>query len=793
VVRAKLYGRAFLVLCCGLSTSPAWAANPKEPKSALDLKEFFRPELYISSSNAPVLEALPNLGNRAQWEAFLAERGEGELQAFIDHRSGAVTNLLESVPLIPGSGEGNRIESAGPVDAAMVEAALRAHVETRRELLGIDVSQLGAARVTPVGDYLWQVSIPQTYRGVEVRDARLVATLNHGNLVLLGADGWGDVRGLDAVPRLSASDALAAGFAYADGRRPEDLVVRVPRLEIVPYAPQEFQDGDAFMGSPGQGYAHRLVWSFVFQRPPEDARWEALVDAHDGELLAFRDQNQYVNRMIRGSVYPLTSTEVCPNADQCGTMRLNWPMPFADTGFAFPNNFTNSHGIYNYSSGTATTTLTGKHLDIVDSCGAISNGSPNGNIALGGSNTQHDCTSGGGSPGNTPASRSAFYEVNKIAELARGYLPGNAWLQARLTANVNLNNTCNAFWNGTSINFYKSGGGCRNTGELAAVFDHEWGHGLDANDANGQISNSGEAYADIASIYRLEASCVGHGFFWTLDRGCGKTADGTGYNNDESQLGASHCDTDCSGVRDADWAKHDPAGPDTALGFVCNYCVTGSGPCGKQTHCAGTPIRQTAWDLVTRDLTGPPFNMDSQTAFIAGNRLFYLGSGNISAWHACSCGVSSSGCGANHGYMQWLAADDDNGNINTGTPHMSAIHAAYDRHGVACSAPLPANSGCTGGPTQAATLTATASSNTVSLSWSAVRGARGYWVYRSEGHAGCNFGKTKIAGVSGRSFTDTGLLNGRTYYYNVVPHGTSLACFGRASNCVSAIPGRPLP
>ena len=30
------------------------------------------------------------------------------------------------------------------------------------------------------------------------------------------------------------------------------------------------------------------------------------------------------------------------------------------------------------------------------------------------------CTTGGGSTGNTPASRSAFYEVNRIAEQARG-------------------------------------------------------------------------------------------------------------------------------------------------------------------------------------------------------------------------------------------------------------------------------------------------------------------------------------------------------------------------------------
>jgi hypothetical protein len=321
--------------------------------------------------------------------------------------------------------------------------------------------------------------------------------------------------------------------------------------------------------------------------------------------------------------------------------------------------------------------------------------------------------------------------------------------RGRLTTNVNINSTCDAFWNGTSINFYRSGGGCRNTGEIAGVFDHEWGHGLDDNDAGGALTSSSEAYADIAAIYRLQASCVGHGFFWTLDDGCGRTGDGTGFNANEALTGPAHCDTDCSGVRDADWAKHEPSGPDTALGFVCNSCTASTGPCGRQVHCAVAPVRQAAWDLVARDLTAAHFSYDSETAFIVGNRLFYLGSGNVGAWHACTCGSSSSGCGTANGYMQWLAADDDNGNIGDGTPHMTAIFDAYNRHGIACATPTPTNSGCGGGPWSATTLTASAGNSEVALSWTTVPGATRYWVFRTEGHAGCDFGKTRIAEVIG--------------------------------------------
>jgi hypothetical protein len=786
-----------LAVGAAFGAAAARASTNREARTPLDQKAFFLPELYVSSSHVSLDDVLVQLPGRAAWEDFLRARGETArataLVVYIDPRSGVVSGLTGSFPLVPGDGFGNKRAAASndaggaALDEAAVTKAVRRFIDSHRAVLGIDVAQLGAARTTQVRPDLWQVSIPQEVNGVRVRDARLAATISHGNLVTIGAEMWGNAS-VDTAPTVKPGAALDAGFDYAGGRTPEDTIRREPELEIVVLAPPELQGGEGFGGPVGAGYAHRLVWTFEFQRAPEDALWEVMVDAHNREVLAFVDKNQYQQRQVTGGVYPLTNTGICPSATQCGTMQTGWPMPFTDTGLASPNNFTNSAGIFTYSGGSVTTTLTGRFVDIVDTCGAVSESSASGNLSLGGSNNQHDCTTAGASPGNTPSSRSAFYELNRIAELARGWLPTNAWLQNRLTTNVNLNQTCNAFWNGSSVNFFRSGGGCRNTGEIAGVFDHEWGHGLDDNDAAGALSNSSEGYADIAAIYRLQTSCVGHGFFQTLNDGCGMTADGTGFNVQEAQTGASHCATDCSGVRDADFAKHNPATPQTALGFVCGQCSTGPGPCGRQVHCAAAPSRQAAWDLAARDLQGAPFSLDSQSAFIVASKLFYQGSGNIGAWHACTCGSSSSGCGSTNAYMQWLAADDDNGNINDGTPHMTAIFDAFNRHGIACSTPTAQNSGCANGPSAAPGLTATPGDFSVSLSWTAVAGATRYWVFRSDGHAGCNFGKTRIAEVTGTSYTDTQVANGRLYSYNVVAAGASAACFGRASACVQATP-----
>ena len=265
---------------------------------------------------------------------------------------------------------------------------------------------------------------------------------------------------------------------------------------------------------------------------------------------------------------------------------------------------------------------------------------------------------------------------------------------------MNLNRPATRSGTASTVNFYRSGGGCRNTGEIAAVFDHEWGHGMDDNDAARRaVSNSSEGYADIAAIYRLQASCVGHGFFWTLDDGCGLTADGTGFNANESPDRAATARPTAPACATPTGRSTSDNTPDTALGFVCTHCSTGTGPCGRQVHCAAAPVAPGGLGpRRARPHRGALQPTTARPRSSSGNKLFYQGSGNIGLWHACTCGGSSSGCGATNGYMQWLAADDDNGNLNDGTPHMTAIFNAFNRHGIACATPAAQNSGCARGP-----------------------------------------------------------------------------------------------
>ncbi|MGH6961643.1 MAG: hypothetical protein ACREE7_14265, partial [Dongiaceae bacterium] len=551
--------------------------------------------------------------------------------------------------------------------------------------LGIAPAELGRRTATAHGGgQIVQINVRRQFSGVPVRDSFLAAVLNGGNLVLFGLRNWGvvDVAPTPAVTRAAAVAAAEAhaGQSFSAGYWSE------PHLEIVPTAAGR----DATALPIGGGLRHRLVWAMGPNFAADHGSWEALVDAHSGEVLAFRDTNQYLKN-VRGGAFPVSNDGAPPD----GVEQPGEPMPWADVRDAANSLFfTDGAGdlVCAAQGSSIRTQLSGRFVRINDNCGAINETAADpGDLDLG-SGPGTDCTvPPGHSAGDTHASRTGFYEVNRIIEQAKGWLPDNEWLNAQITANMNINNTCNAFWNGSTINFYRSGGGCRNTGEIAAVFDHEWGHGMDNNDANPSISAPGEVYADVAAILRLNTSCIGRGFRATT---CGGNGDAC---------------TVCTGVREVDWMlrasgkphnldwnQEDPLDPNgmrggcriTAAGGQAN----GTGPCNNGTHCEGSMASEVIWDLLKRDLPchgagwdittgqctgGASPSIDDNTALEMVVRYYYVGGGLLGNWYNCNpvgpAGSYGDGCNADGAYLNFLALDDDNGDLTDGTPRMQAI------------------------------------------------------------------------------------------------------------------------
>jgi trimeric autotransporter adhesin len=711
--------------------------------------------------------------------------GLGAQSGLHDWRSGGWGSLVLSVPLLPGDGAGNPLGPPRAVGETEAWRALTGYLSAHRDSLRIDHSELGAPRVSVFDSgALVLVHAPRVVGGVLVRDSGLSAVVNHGNLILLGIRAWGDV-GAPSQPAITAEAArqVVAGhvrpFVIA-GYRGEATLERIPLA----------RGQDVATTVEGRGYDYRLAWVVAALVLGDPGSWEGLVDAVTGELIAFQDTNAYAARRVVGGVYPLSSDQQPPD----GFERPGWPMPFADvTGTAAT--FTTTGGLVTACErGALQTTLDGRFVRITEGCGPVNEQSAAGDIDLGVSAGTDCVVPPGHSPGDTHAARTAFYQLNRMKEQARGHVtadPGAAWLDGVLQAAVNDPLTCNFFWNGTKITTGRDNGGpCRNGAEIAGVLDHEFGHGLDDNDTNGSLSQPAEGAADVFANLRHNRSCVGRGVLKSMV--CG------GYGDE--------CDgippTGCTGVRDHDFMLHRCDRPHTVSwitqGFTSPECNNtgpapacppsgGGAPCGRASGCEGMVVGETVWDLQFRDLRAAPFDFDASTALELATRLHYRASQLITDWYACSVG---GGCGATTGYMQYLAADDDNGNIGDGTPHMSAIRAAFERHEIHCPTPAVLDSGCAGGPALAPAVTATPIAGGADLAWGAVPGAATYAVYRTEG-LDCDRGKTRIGETAGTGFSDSGLLDGRTYFYGVLAIGSNPSCLGPMSPCASAVPLLP--
>jgi hypothetical protein len=826
------------LLILSAPAAPAAVPPQEDPVAA---RAFGTPDLAIENTHHP-LRQLPRAVALRLQASIASLGGSAPADGYYDLRAGRWGTLVLATPLVPGRGVGNTLTwsalgGRAPADDAAHEAAVwsafTSFLAARRDALGIDTRELLAPSI---GSYengrLVHVLSRRVVGGVPVRNSFVKATLNNGNLVLYGAHNWGTVD-VSTVPSVTADQARRAVAARLDGL--DVAGWRRAELVLLPAA-----RGEASPANEGRGYRYLLAWAVGPRIAGSAGTWEALVDAHGGEVLALYDANLYADQQkVVGGIFPVSNDRVPPDGVEQGGFPMSHAYVFRPDGTRLT---ANSEGLVSVP-GEYRTDLTGPFLKIVDACGVIDESTTCPALDLGMSDGTDCEVPAGASPGNTHSARTGFYELNRLIDQAKSWMGPTAspntpagWMNRQLPANMNINNSCNAFFSPAdegspttgSVNFYRDSastgiGNCRNTGEIAAVFDHEWGHGLDSFDNAGGVSLPGEAYADMTAVMRLNTSCIGRGFF--KSGVCGGNGD--------------PC-TECSGVREIDWKKrvsarpHDlkwvlgmnPTVPGSCGAVVVPPTPFNSGPCQRGTHCEGTIIGEAVWDLLKRDLRchavrwetfdggpvaggrctgGAPATMDENTALVLATRLFYLAGEGVTLGYQCDPTFTAAGCHSGSWYLNMLAADDDDGLLANGTPHMAAIHDAFLRHGISCPSdgvpPTVANFGCvaTPAPTGRATVTATAGEQGATVQWSNVPGAAEYWVLRTDGVHGCDFGKTRVARVSAqgpRTLVEDGLLDGLTYYYSVVAVGGQGAivadsCTGPMSDCAAVTPLPP--
>jgi hypothetical protein len=669
-----------------LVAGPLAAFQPvEEPATAPLARVYAAPELAVE----PTLEELGDLQGaalRPELAAFLRSFGPDWIARW-DRRSDRPHLLQGSgVAIVPGFGNGLLPADVGllsgeAVTLELVAGRLQGFVAAYPELLGVEGFdlRLDRARSTSFGggNSHWFLEFAQFQDGVPVEGANVFFRLSHGNLVQFGTDRVAPVA-IETRPALERSDALAAALRELELPHSSLLgeVLDGGSLHLYPIAPATEAPGEHFAGVAGTGYDHLLAWKFVFRLPGEAATYQVLLDAHLNRVLEVRDLNAYADATVSGGVYPVTNTDP--------EVVVNFPFATLTNG---GTKITDANGIYDYSppGSTATIALNGQYFRMVDACGAISlANATDGNLAFGTSGGTDCTTPGFGGAGNTHASRSGFYHLTKINRKADSYFPANAWIDSKVTANMNINQTCNAFWNGSTVNFYRSGGGCSNTGELAAVFLHEWGHGMDTNTGGAANENgSGEAVGDTFAFLETRDGCIGQNFI--PSQNC-------------------HNCTACTGVRDV--SDFDISGPAVIARpsnvthnsgincdrFACPYFVQGvfpyQGPMGYEGHCEAVIAGSANWDLTQMLIA----EHGTEPGWAAMDRIWYgsltpsKSAYRLVSGGQCNAAAVVDGCGATNWYTVFLPADDDDGNLANGTPNACRIWDAFSAHGIACGA-----------------------------------------------------------------------------------------------------------
>ena len=684
-----------------LVTAPAFAAAPPEVS---------RPERWIERERAVAHGERVEPGERGPAgvavRAFLQRFG-GTWDVTVDRRTGrAVLVRGSGIPWVAGRGE---------FDLDVLEELARRFLAEQGGWLEPEIGDLvldrGASTIGRGGRAIalrfgWQVE------GVPVEDAQVYFHLSSGNLVQFGAPLVGHGPG-DARPSVTSTQAVERAVVHGRDQAGYELRGRPALL----FQPEQR----------GSSLFYRLVWVVRYRVPGALETWEARIDARTGDVVSCVDANRYGR--VLGGVYPRTWFEQ-------NETRL--PLPYADVSLEQGGARAGVAGGFAYPGGVATSELDGPWVET--NCSACT-GPADPQVGVGAGIGWLDFGVGGvngtGNGRSTPADRNTYYHLNQARRIAKKWLPELAWLDEPMVSNSNILAACNAYYDG-EVNFFRSGAGCGNTGEIADVIYHEWGHGIDfaTLEADGA---TGEGTADVASMQITHSALVGPGFL-----------------------------TDGSPVRNLD-----PNGPrglltTSNIGTKCPRSGL-AGPLGFELHCEGEIYGQAAWDLAQALVT----RYGAQTGWRESERLFFTSLPFASGYLPTSLPSV---------YDAYLLADDDDGNLSNGTPNGAEIYAALSRHGMA-SVAYGASAHCArpGQPV----VTVTPGCDRIDLSWSNVTGVARFVVLRGEVRLDQALFELATVLPPQRTYTDTDVAPGVDYWYVVLAE-TAAGCESRIENPVAA-------
>ena len=325
----------------------------------------------------------------------------------------------------------------------------------------------------------------QYYNNLEIIDSRLYAKLTLDNkLVAFGLDVFSDIS-LDVIPTISESMAIESAS--------ENIISSITKKSV--------EDNLKILPIPFNAkYDFHLVYvvRVSTQLSHGPANYICYVDANNGDLLMRMNTVLYeappqANMHVEGEVY---STHPFNPSSIENLINLR-----VQKGGG--NYYTDSLGNVNVpGSGSATFSLEGLFAEV-----QTNGGIPSFNSQLSNANVSFDNSN------STIQERTAFYSVNKIHDHLKSVFPTFTGLDYALETNIDVQGSCNAYYDGT-INFFAEGNGCNATAKIPDVVYHEYGHGINNYRYGSGMWNGGlnEGYADIWAISLTQSPVLGYGW-----------------------------------------------------------------------------------------------------------------------------------------------------------------------------------------------------------------------------------------------------------------------------------------
>lgn len=458
------------------------------------------------------------------------------------------------------------------------------------------------------------VNFLQYYQGLEVLFTNVQVRMTHDYRVnQFALDCYPDIN-MTVVPALSESAATSFATAGIPGIQ---QVMVAPDMKILPV--------------PGnRNYKFHLVYEITVATKSElgiPARYYTLVDASNGEVLYRANQIHHV--CSHGNNPPVANASANTDVNVKGTLHLTHPydpatvepmknQKIVQNGITYFTDNTGYAGLPASSPSTATFFLEGRWVRV-----RTNSITPTWFVNLNpGLNDVNIDTSG-----NNIKERTTYNAINTIHDYMKSKYPSFTGLDFPLQANIDVAGTCNAFYDGSSVNFFNTGGGCNATSLVVDVCYHEYGHGINDRfyQAIGfQFTNGAmnEGYADLWALGITGSPVLGIGFFEN---------NANGY------------------VRRYDINKK--VYPQNLIG---------------QVHNDGEIIAGSFWD----------------TGVLLGNLQQMMDLFTETLYAGIAGPNGSEGTLYPDILLETLAQDDNDGDLSNGSPNFCLINAAFEMHGI---------------------------------------------------------------------------------------------------------------